>query len=299
MIEIRRILCPVDFSEFSRHAIDHAVAIARWYGASITAVHVLPTPVSLIPMGDVGIYPPMVFTAEDLEQCRVALQTFLDEESGGTPIVGEIVEGHIVGEIARRAESLPADLIVLGTHGRSGFERLMLGSVTERTLRKVACPVLTVPRRAPDAVPAGPALFTRILCAVDFSPSSAKALAYAASLAGQSRASLTVMHVVELLPSFEPVVMGGPGAAPLDDDLLLRARARVHASIVDTVAGGSVEEVVATGKPYREILEYAQRERADLIVMGAHGGGAGLAAFGSTTSHVVRQAGCPVLSLRA
>jgi nucleotide-binding universal stress UspA family protein len=290
----------VDFSDFSRHAVDHAVAIARWYGASVTALHVLPPPVSLVPMGDIGVYPPYVLTPEDLERVRDALQRFLDEECGAAAVSGEIVEGQVMREISRRAETLPADLVVLGTHGRSGFERLMLGSVAERALRTLTCPVLTVPRRAPDAVASGPALFSRILCAIDASPASTRALAYAASLAAQAGASLTAIHVVELLPAFEPAALRGPGTPSLDDELRARARAQLHEVVTATVGPEAhVTEVITEGKPHQEILRHAHESRMDLIVLGAHGGGLGLAAFGSTASHVVRAAECPVLTLKA
>jgi hypothetical protein len=76
----------------------------------------------------------------------------------------------VTGEIVRLAEELPAGLLIMGTHGRSGFDRLLLGSTTEKMLRKAPCPVLTVPRLAPDAAPTPP-MFDRILCPVDFSPS--------------------------------------------------------------------------------------------------------------------------------
>ena len=108
-----------------------------------------------------------------------------------------------------------ADLLVLGTHGRSGFERLLLGSVTEKVLRRAPCPVLTVPRHHPEAVPPPPVLFKRIVCPLDFSDSSLRALEYALSLAQEADAHLTAMHVIE----YEPVGTTGlieAGAADLD-----------------------------------------------------------------------------------
>ena len=99
---------------------------------------------------------------------------------------------------------MPSDLLVMGTHGRSGFERLVLGSVTEKVLRKAACPVLSVPRNVGDVVPAPPVLFTRILCAVDFSDCSINALNHAMSLGQEADARLTVLHVIELPPELPP-----------------------------------------------------------------------------------------------
>jgi nucleotide-binding universal stress UspA family protein len=176
----------------------------------------------------------------------------------------------------------------------------MLGSTTERVLRTAPCPVLTVPRRAPDLAADAGVRFPHILCPVDFSPSSMKALDYAASLAQEADAHLHVLHVAELVPSFEPVVMGGPGAPPVNQNALAGARQRLHDAISDEVRTFcSVHEVVAAGKPYKEILRHAEENRVELIVMGAHGGALGLAAFGSTTNQIVRHAACPVLTLKA
>lgn len=301
MLQINRVLCPVDFSEFSRHALDHAVAIARQYGGRVTALYVIPPVVSLIPSAESPLYPPVVYTEADLQQFRDELDRFVHEECEGCPVDTLVTEGSPVPEIVRQAGALHADLVVLGTHGRSGFERLVLGSVTERALRKLTtCPVLTVPPRAPDAVPSTPELYARILCAIDFSPSSMKALAVASSFAKEADADLTVLHVVESMPVFEPVPMGGPGGT--DYEQVARAAAKVRLREVvpaDVRTYAEVTEVVTGGKPYREILRTAAEQHAELIVVGAHGGAAGLLAFGSTLNHVVREATCPVLTVRA
>ncbi len=300
MLQINRVLCPVDFSEFSRHALDHAVAIARQYDGRVTALYVIPPVVSLIPSAESPLYPPVVYTEADMTQFRDELDRFVREECEGCPVDTLVTEGSPVAEIVRQSVELKADLVVLGTHGRSGFERLVLGSVTERALRKLACPVLTVPPRAPDAVPSTPELYKRILCAVDFSPSSMRALAVASSFAKEGDADLLVLHVVESMPVFEPVPMGGPGGT--DYEQVARAAAKVRLREVvpaDVRASCEVTEVVAGGKPYREILRAAAEQHAEVIVVGAHSGAAGLLAFGSTLNHVVRESTCPVLTVRA
>jgi nucleotide-binding universal stress UspA family protein len=299
MIKLTRILCPVDFSDFSSHALDHALGIALWYGASVTALYVLPPVGSLIPSGDPGLYPGFVFTPEDLQQLKTQLETFVAERHGGVPTESVVLEGSVSGLIAQTARELPADLLVMGTHGRSGFDRLVLGSVTEKMLRKAPCPLLTVPRRASGAV-ARPTLFRRILCGVDFSTASFRALRYAESLAEESDAHLRIIHVLEPASMFEPVVMGGPGAPALNPNAVAAAREHLRGLISKEARVYShVTETVTVGKAYREILREATEDRAELIVIGAHGGWAGPGAFGSTTNHVVRDATCPVLSVRA
>ena len=200
---------------------------------------------------------------------------------------------------------MPSDLIVMGTHGRSGFERLVLGSVTEKVLRKAACPTLSVPRHVQDAVPAPPVLFRNILCAIDFSDCSINALNYAMSLAQEADARLTVLHALELLPEMPSGSIEGVQAWPQHVREYIAAveqdrRERLQAVVPESVrAYCTAETVLASGTPYREILRVAAEQHSDLIVVGIHGRGAtDLLFFGSTAQHVVRQATCPVLTLR-
>lgn len=293
MIAFRHILCPVDFSDHSRHALDHAMAIAQWYGGTVTALHV----VHPFPYADPVMAGALVLTPEDLDRAQAELTQFVKGEAGTTPVETAVRQGTASATVLELAKELPADLIVMGTHGRSGFDRLMLGSVTERLLRRAPCPVLTVPKQVPDAVPTGPVMFHRILCAVDFSPSSLAALGYAASLARETGAALTLMHIIELAPIFDPVMVGGIGVSA-EVEVAAR-RANVARLRELTPAGLEAATVVATGKPYQQLLQQAEREHSDLIVLGVHGGLADRVHFGSTTNHIVRAATCPVLSLRA
>ena len=153
MIEIQRILCPIDFSDYSRRALDHAVAMARWYKAAITAVHV-DSSIEIVgfPAPMVGV--PATWQFSDRAELLTNLQRFVEAESApGVPIEAVVRDGPAVTGILEQAAATRADLVVMGTHGNSGFEHLVLGSVTEKVLRKARCPVLTVPRAQPEAVP--------------------------------------------------------------------------------------------------------------------------------------------------
>ena len=189
MASIDRVLCPIDFSEGSTHALEQAAAVAGWYKARLTALHVYspPVPVPGLP----------VDRAADSELQHSCGEATLFVESvlgSGTGVDVFVDAGEPVRSILDRADRLPADLIVMGTHGASGFQRWLLGSVTEKVLRKATCPVLTVPPRAhvTSRLP-----FARVLCAVDFSEWSVAAVELASSLAQQSGASLELLHVVE------------------------------------------------------------------------------------------------------
>ncbi len=300
MIDIRRILCGVDFSDFSRHALAHAAAIARWYKATVTLFHAHAPAMS----PDLGAGPgasESLFQAGQRDRLLQELTRFAElAGAADVPIVCEVWPGPAVGGILDRAASLPADLIVLGTYGRSGVDRLMLGSVAEKVLRKAVAPTLTVP---PAAVPGAPSTtpFARILCPVDFSASSMRAVTYALSLAREAGAHLLLMHVVEGVSNTEhwkqPDAMLLRYLRNAEEQALGRLRQIVPAGASQA---SRPEMILTTGKAYRQILDVAAARDIRLIVMGVHGRGPlNLVLFGSTTEHVVRMASCPVLTVRA
>jgi nucleotide-binding universal stress UspA family protein len=299
MTIITRILCPVDFSEASAHAVEHAVAMARWYNASISALHVYTPPFMPVP----GL-PAVEDRVPEDELKRVREQTAACFAGGaGVALDVRVEVGHAARHILDCAAALPADLIVMGTHGASGFEHLLLGSVTEKVLRKAQCPVLTVPPRAQarSTLP-----FKQVLCALDFSDSSLSGLQLARSLAQESRSALTLVHVIEW-PWEEPpapVLQELPPAAAAALTDYRRYVERVAMDRLKTLTREAPEGVtpasrVVHGKAHVEILRVAAEVRADLIVIGMHGrNAADLMLFGSTTNQVVRRASCPVLTLR-
>jgi nucleotide-binding universal stress UspA family protein len=303
MVALKRILCPVDFSEFSRRALDHALGVARCYEATVTALHVV-APVSAIATNpfSFGVEtppPPMVLPQVDRAAIAAHLQRLADEEQvPGVTVETVVAEApDVYREILVQADRLHADLVVMGTHGRSGFERLFLGSTAEKILRKARCPVMTVPPKTPEAMPRGPNPFTRIVCGIDFSESSRIGLEYAMSLAQANKASLTLAHVIDTRPlyyDFSPPV--AINLAAWSDEARTRLRQMVPEGVRSSCA---VSEVVREGASHVEILALAKEMGADLIVLGVRGrGAADLFFFGSTTHHVIRQASCAVLTLR-
>lgn len=297
MVDIQRILCPIDFSDASRHALEHAAASARWYGAQITVVYVysisIPWGTSAGMSGYVPLAPPI--QPEDVIE---------DVRRFCTPVVGGSAEivvmaGNPAKEIVLLADRMPADLLVMGTHGRGGFERLFLGSVTEKVLRTTLCPVLTVP--PPIQTPSDdPVVYTTILCPVDFSDTSSRAVQYASSLAKTTDARLILLHVLENLIDAPDVDMSTYINVPeYRRHLEENAMTRLKTAIRDDAGVGRSEERVTSGKPFREILRVAAETNAELIVMGVHGRGAVERwVFGSTTHHVLREARRAVLTLR-
>jgi nucleotide-binding universal stress UspA family protein len=300
-MNINRILCPTDFSDASAHAVDLAALIAGWYKARIAALHVVS---SAVVLPELRLSPVSSVDEAALSALQSATAARFAEASGAGIAVDVFVEtGSPATRILERANELPADLIVMGTHGTSGFQHLMLGSVTERVLRKAACPVVTVPPRAPatSRIP-----FKRLLCAIDFSESSMAALQFAVSIASESGGVLTMLHVLEW-PWEEP-------PAPRLDDLpaeqgIALAEYRRYREKMATM---QLEELASAtrmsdaplvrlrnGKPHVQILDVAQEESSDLIVIGVHGRNPlDMMIFGSTANHVIRAAACPVLTVR-
>ena len=299
MVSLTRILCPVDLSEFSQRALQYAVALGRWYGAEVTALHVRPRSPRPLVWGEDAIVPSLETILEGPD-ADAAVQRFVADTVGNVPAVFVAFrDGPVVSEVVRYAADSPTDLIVMGTHGSGGFERLVLGSVTEKVLRKAPCPVLTVPRAAID----GPHVtFKTIVCGVDFSNASIHALDYALSLAQEAEGRLVLAHAIENLDLLqEPSMYARFDVAEYMRVVEAGALERLAALIPDTARAWCQPELaIGHGKAYRELVRIARERHAELIVLGTHGRGAlDAAIFGSTTGHVVRHAPCPVLTVRA
>ena len=301
MTAFKRILCPVDFSEFSRHALDEAIAIAHLYDGCVTALHVFPIAIPADPFGGLPEFQPFTLTDRNRAHILRQLSDFAASE-GAEPqrITVALREGtDIHAEILEAADRMNPDLIVMGTHGRSGFQHVMLGSVAEKVLHKARYPVLTVPRQTPDAVPRGPVPFARILCGVDFSECSLAALRHAISLAADAGARVDVLSVVQLIPMYE-TMSGVPLYYPgLLGDLKADIWKRLNSVVAEAAPEMPVERIVTMGSPHREIVRVATERNAELLVLGAYSHGPiDHMFFGSTTNHVVHQARCPVLTVR-
>lgn len=292
MITFKRILCPIDFSETSRRALSYAMAFAQWYEAQLEVLHVLQADGA---------------AADAAAGDRLAgMHTFIEEAGGaGLRVHADTESGRPHDVIVRRAA--PMDLLVMGTHGRSGFNRLLLGSVTEKVVRTVTCPVLTVPPTAPPMTRAD-VVFKKILCPIDFSPASMRALTFALELGRQANGEVTVLHAIEYLdPYTREYAEPGHGARPEPElgrhlgHLVDQTRERLRARLAgEPRTWCRIEEAVVTNRAYKAILQRAAESGVDLIVMGAQGHDAlDLMLYGSTTQHVVRAAACPVLTVRA
>lgn len=290
MWRLERILCPVDLSDASRRAFDYALALGREHEAGIRVVQVVDM------TGWIG--GTQLKGATDVaDSTRASAREALDwwvarSVRSGTAVVADLVDGPVVSGIIAAADDLPADLIVMGSHGRSGFERLTIGSVTEKVLRKSHRPVLVVPSREDAIVRTG--RLGRIVCATDFSEHSLRAVSFATSFAEAGPSPLSLMTVIDW-PFGDST--GPDPVTQLRQSLEQEATASLT-KLIGEEQEGQIDVAVRRGKPGHEIVRYARDVLADLIIVGVSGRGAlDRALLGSTAEQVLRDAPCPVLTV--
>jgi nucleotide-binding universal stress UspA family protein len=283
-----RILVPTDFSPPSDAALSYARLLGRTFDASLHLLHVTGTHSTRPHTADSGN---RVSTA--LRELRERL-TAADRSPDVTVLAVDAPDP--AAQIVRTARSMDASLIVMGTHGRGGVARVLMGSVAEKVVRTAPCPVLT----ANGALRASANGFRRILVPTDFSGSSDAALDCARRLAAGFGGSMHLLHVLgDVTPSgvtgSELFVTEPPEARSMR---LMDARDRLMHRITpdDREALRATTEVIF-GSPAQTIVDYAVDNRFDLIVMGTHGRtGMAHLLVGSVAERVVRTAGCPVLT---
>jgi nucleotide-binding universal stress UspA family protein len=287
-IQLRNVLFLTDFSPAANAAIPYATEVAKRFGAKLFALH-MRTPV-INPMTEPATWSTLEKAAEaEMQSQRKILQkSFLGLE----PQI-LIEEGNLYATLLDVVEKNKIDLIVLGTHGRSGAAKFFLGSVAEEIFRHAPCPVLTVGPFT-SGTRLGESQIKEIVYATDFSPESAAAAAHAISLAQEFQAHLTLMHVI---------ANEAPGDLLLPGELV-RATEQHLRNLVPPEAELWCEPrfVVEQGSPAGKILEVAKHHSADLIVLGIHKPsgfpGAGTHLPIATAHKVVSHAPCPVLTVR-
>jgi nucleotide-binding universal stress UspA family protein len=289
----RRVLCPVDFSEESRRALEHAAAIARHWGSQLSVLHVYQaaSPFDVVPSSD-----ETAVTDPQLNMLRTALQNFVRPIAGDSATVRLLHGAAARRPIVREADAIDADLLVIGSHARGGVERFLLGSTSDSVVRTAACPVLVVPA---DAGPAHDGRFRRILCGIDFSAPSLRAYRYAMQLASAD-AEVTLLHAIEM-----PAELRDRQIAAAFDVEAVRAAAEAAArQRLEALSPGRdrpaipIRAHVAEGPAHRRIIDTALQQHADLIVLGTHGRNVlDRWIFGSNTRAVLRDASCPVLTV--
>jgi len=291
-MQFKRVLCPVDFSDFSVSAYEYALTVAEYYKAHLVALHaveLLKYPYADY-VGATGDFAGLLRALCD--GGKVRLRDFVKQHSRHGVEPQLVVDpGNASDLILSFAQEHNVELIVMGTHGRRGFDRLVLGSTTDRVMRRACSPVLVVSNPAHNVMTTGPDghhQLKRVLYCTDFSASSERALDYAISLAAEYGAELTMLHVVE----------GAPDLARTEAVIATRTQ-ELDRLIPGNKRGNlKVKTTVRSGKPYEEIVRHAGLEQISLITMPVRGGDAlDRAVFGSTTYRVIQLGPCPVLAV--
>ncbi len=295
-MEYKRILVPVDFSDCSNKALEYAIIFGEKYGAELTLFHVI-----ALFQEDVG----EVEKVHELEQYvkkqeeRIRQQMAGSEEKAtarGITVTSRIQRGvNPADTILEHLDETDYDLVIMGTHGRTGLKHVLQGSVAEKVVRLSPIPVLTIHREVTKFD------FDDILVPIDFSMHSHKAVEYAADLARNFQARLVFVHVIEqeIHPSF--YAAGVTSIFEIDHDLKQRVIKNMQEFVADFLEESiPCEFVVLEGKAHREIVQYAKETDTDLIVIATHGlTGLEYLLLGSTTEKVVRWATCPVFTVKS
>lgn len=282
-----KILVPTDGSDVAAAAADAAVALAREFDAAIHAVHVL----------ELGELPPGVddeYADEFAHRGERATEEIAEmAAAAGVEATTAVIDdpGKIHEAIVAAAEDTEADCIVMGTYGRTGLDRFVLGSVAEQTLRDAPVPVMTVHEDTTLNLP-----FEDILVPTDGSDCASAAADLAIALAAASDATLHVVNVVDL-----GVVWGDMDTGTVLEALEAAGQRALDSVIerADAADVSTVEASVINGTPYRAIDTYAEENDADCIVMGTHGRtGLDRYLLGSVTERVIRLSDVPVFATK-
>lgn len=297
-VQLRRILCTTDFSDFSNHAVPYAIALAREFKAELYLCHV-------IDLSSAAIYGEAVLALDEQQNRMTAfahgeIKKLVEKE----PLEWQalVTVGNPALEISRLAEEKGVDLAIAASHGRSGLKRLILGSVTERLMRTLPCPLLVV--RSPEygfvESEDRDIRIKQIMVGHDFSSDSDLALKYGLSLAQEFQAALHLIHVVEP-PSYEDLVKPASMARDkFQQDVRRKLKERLMNMIPEEALPWCTPiATLLAGEPHDELTKYALVNSIDLIILGVRGHSLVESLLvGSTTDRVIRAAPCPVLSVQ-
>jgi nucleotide-binding universal stress UspA family protein len=289
-------MCATDFSAESNRTIPYGVAIAREFDARLYVCHV-------IDLSAVTIYGE--FQLDPIGQqtrIRQEAEAQLAKVPGLESVTWEplIAVGRPAAEIAHLVEEKGVDLVITSTRGHSGIKRFILGSVTQRLMRTLNCPLLAVqsPEEGFLEKDVSGIRLKKILVGCDFSQDSTLALDYGLSLAQEFESELHLIHVVEP-PAYHEVLK--PGDQVQDDVVTAALKEKLDGLVPEAArVWCTLQTAVLRGQPYEELVAYAVTQEMDMIVIGVRGHGLVKSLLmGSTTDRVVRRSPCPVLTASA
>lgn len=296
-VTFQRILCATDLSDASDQAVAHGISLAQEYQARLLVCHCIDLPMPSI-YGEAYVAPEEQLNRHITYAEKHIAELMADQALEWEPL---IIVGHAADEINRVTREKAVDIALTATRGRRGLKRMLLGSVTERLMRTLPCPLLVIPVTNRDTArqPAAALGFKRILVGCDFSPDADLAFQHGLSMAQEFQAELHLVHVIETplyTETLKPVFAHRP-ASPVVIREFLQSKLE---GLVPEEARHWCHPITTLeeGQPFARLLHYANDRQVDLIVLGVRGHGLiGTLLVGSTTDRVIRRATCPVLSV--
>lgn len=291
MLSIRRVLFPTDFSDGALRAFPQAVYLANWHDAELHIVHVTvpsggPNKTLPVSQGTLGQW---------LKTSGVERKKSSWADLDRLTIVQKRIESGVPAEqLVGYVDDEDIDLVVMGTHGRRGLRRTMLGSVTEEVVRKASCPVLTVRTEAAEAPGR---TVRRILVPIDFSAASETAVQYANEIAQTYGAELHLLHVVEEV--VYPAPYGVEPARLPTQEIVSRVEKTLGDMAREGIGYEHVQISATVGYAPSTILDYVEENDVDLIVIATHGRtGLDRMLLGSVAERVIRRSSAPVFVVK-
>ncbi len=322
-IEPKKIMCAIDFSNFSNITISYGRSLASEFQSKLYLCHIVPGPI----MVSSHVTPYISYAGVESEHIRHAFEK-LEKMAEEFDIDCDILvsAGHPADEIERMARENHMDMILAATHGGSGVKRFLIGSVTSKLLKVLSCPLLVLQPHENKSIPPDQSgiQLNRIMVGCDFSTDSKLAFDYALSLAQEFQTQLHLVHVVRseetarftldqhsALHSENPVDWNRSTYLDFEkkiyhvDDqdkqsLMNQLKMKLSQMVPeDSLNWCSPKHVLLEGQPYKELLDYAEKLQIDMIVLGVRGHSL-LEKFlvGSTTDRLISRASCPVLCVR-
>jgi len=301
MIEFKDIVFPTDFSSYAENALQYAVALAKQYDGTVHCCHVVDRS-AVEGGGAASLYGMQAADGGYVESVEKHAQEEVDKVAAVVHAKGAGADactlvGEPAADVVKYAADLRADLLVMASHGPSGFDRFLFGSTCAKVLRHSTVPVLTVKHEEHQFVDPNDETVTlkKVVCPIDLTGFSSQVLPFAVEICRQFNATLVLVHVVDQWLDYTDFVT--------ESQLEIQQRRTEHAEeqlkkMADEMQPLTVETRVLTGVPHRELTSLAQHEDADLIVLTTHGRtGFVHAVLGSVAEKVLRAATCPVLTV--
>lgn len=322
-LQPKKIMCAIDFSDFTNDILAYSVALCKAFHAKLFLVHIV------VDVRNSFIHSEISIDMEKLQSDHISnAQELLGSLVKDLGIEYEILtcEGDPAGKISEFALDKKVDMVITATYGKSGFNRLLIGSVTEKLMKILHCPLLVLRNQEPDYIHLenGELQLKKILVGCDFSPDSKIAFEYGLSLAQEFQAEIYMTHVIkptehlELKPS--DYITTIPEAyihwRTADYFEMQKKVTEENRAKIDTLRSSLAKQlefmlpeeckawctphtILLDGEPYKELIRYAKEQGVDLIVLGIRGRTLWEKLMvGSTTDRVIRQAPCPVLAVR-